>query len=160
MRIETTEIEIGTGRSAHQDEVEEGGLVHFDELGVEALEIIHDVLGLGGDLAVLGVGSAGLDVPPAELDDLGEDLGGDVGERYAVVGATFLDHVFDGLRLHRLRLGHLVLMAVGAAQRQHLHLLLPGRRRRRRVLHVRHRSDRRKKRVVGGGGGGATRLPM
>jgi hypothetical protein len=110
---------------------------------VEGLQIIRGgLLGLGGGLAVLGVRGSGRYVPPAELSDHGEDFGGDVGQRYDVVGSAVLDHVLDGLRLHRPRLGQLELLAVGASQRHHLHLLLPGRRR------VRHRSDRRKERVV------------
>jgi hypothetical protein len=110
---------------------------------VEGLEIIRDgLLGLGGGLAVLGVRGSGRYVPPAELGDHGEDFGGDVGQRYDVVGSAALDHVLDGLRLHRLLLRQLELLAVGASQCHHLHLLLAGRRR------VRHRSDRRKERVV------------
>jgi hypothetical protein len=71
----------------------------------------------------------------AVLDDLGEDLGVDVGDRDAVVGAAVLDHVQDGPRLPRHRLLHLEVLLVAADQ--HQHLVLP-----RRCVR-RHRSDRR-----------------
>ena len=76
-----------------QDEVEEGGLVDLDELGVKALEVLGRGGGCsgGGGVGVSdGAGvsrfGAGLDVLLAVLDDLGEDLGVDVGERDPVVG--------------------------------------------------------------------------
>ena len=70
-----------------------------------------------------------MDVLVAVLDDLGEDLRVDVGERDAVVGAVVLDHVADGLRLHGHRLLHLELLVVGAPQGNHLLVVALGRHR-------------------------------
>lgn len=126
------------GREAcsHQDEIEEGGLVDLDELGVERLELVLDGLvglhgGGGGGVAVGGGGrpAARLDVLAAVLDYLGEDLGGDVGERDAGVGALVLDHVADGLGLHGHGLRDLEHLALAAAEGDHRLRLRLGRHR-------------------------------
>uniref|UniRef100_A0A8R7UMU3 Uncharacterized protein n=2 Tax=Triticum urartu TaxID=4572 RepID=A0A8R7UMU3_TRIUA len=59
----------------------------------------------------------------------GEDLGVDVGERGAVVGAVVLYHVADGLRLHGDRLLDLKFLTVEALERDHLLLAFLGRHR-------------------------------
>lgn len=116
------------GGLLYQDEVEEGGLL--DEVGVPVLEVLAGGRrhGCGGGRGVVGGlggrGGRGVHVLVAVLDDLGEDLGVDVGERDAVVGAVVLDHVADRLRLHRHRLLHLELLPVGALQGDHLLLSL------------------------------------
>lgn len=120
----------GEGGLLYQDEVEEGGLVDLDEVGVPVLEVLAGGRrhGCGGGRGVVGGlggrGGRGVHVLVAVLDDLGEDLGVDVGERDAVVGAVVLDHVADRLRLHRHRLLHLELLPVGALQGDHLLLSL------------------------------------
>ena len=58
------------GGETHQDELEEGGLVYLDELGVEGLRLILGRLGLLGLHVVLAV-----------LDHLGQDLTGNVRKR-------------------------------------------------------------------------------
>jgi hypothetical protein len=116
----------------YQDEIEEGCLIDLDEVRVPVLEVLAGSGG-GGSRAVVvggvvgaGLGGAGggVDMLVAVLYYLGEDLRVDVGERDAVVGAIILDHVADGLRLHRDRLLHLELLAVGALERDHLLLAL------------------------------------
>ena len=123
----------GGRRSLYQDEVEQRGLIDLDEVGVPVLKVFTggSVAVGGGCPRVVGAGlgrrgrcGRGVDVLVAVLDDLGEDLGVDVGERDAVVGAVVLDHVTDGLRLHGDRLLHLELLAVGALERDHLLLAL------------------------------------
>jgi hypothetical protein len=105
-------------------------VLYIDEVCVEDVELI-----LGGPVGGAGrVARPGrLGVLVAILDDLDEDVGGDVGERDAFVGAAVLDHFLEGHRLHRHRLLHLELLVVAAAEHQHLLLHL---------LSHRHRSAR------------------
>jgi len=90
-----------------QNEIKERGLVDLDEIGVPGLEIF---------LRGFVVGIGGVDVFFAVLDDFGEDLAGDVGERDAAVGAVVLNHVLYRLRLQRHRLVHLERLAVRTLQ--------------------------------------------
>lgn len=85
-------------READQDEVEEGGLVDLDELGVPGLEVF---VGGGGGGVLLEVD-----------DDLGEDFAGDVWEGDEAIGAGVLHHVLDGSGLRRLLRSQLELLSV------------------------------------------------
>ena len=107
------------------DEVDESGLIDLDLLGVPFLEVLAADSGVGGGGGgVLKLG--GMGVLGAVLDDYGEELGVNVGDQDAVIGAVILNHVADGLRLHRHRLLHLEFHLVGALESDHLLLALAG----------------------------------
>lgn len=96
---------------SHITDVDQGRQVDVDELSVPGLEVLVDEP-QGFDEGPDG----GLDVLLAVLDHLDEDLGGDVVEGDAAVGAVVLDHVLDGLRLHGHGLLHLEHLPVRAPQ--------------------------------------------
>lgn len=95
-------------KETDQYEIEEGGLVDPDKVGVPGLEVL--IVGR----AVVGLSS--VDVLLAVLDDLGQDLAGDVGKWDPIVRTIVLDHVLYRLRLQGHRLVHLERLAVRAFQ--------------------------------------------
>ena len=97
-------------RGANQDEIEEGGLVDFDEFLVPVLELL-----IGRGDTVLGF--RGLDVLFAVLDDLRQDLAGHVRQRDSIVGAIVFNHVLYRLRFQRHHFLHLERLSVRALQR-------------------------------------------
>ncbi|GER40845.1 ABC superfamily ATP binding cassette transporter, partial [Striga asiatica] len=116
-------------QNTYQNKIKERGLVHFDKIRVEILEIVirgRFVVRLGGR------GGGRVHVALAVLDHLREDLTGDVRERDNVVGALVLNHVLNSLRLDSNRLFHLENLAIRAPQS---YLLASVLRRRRRHHH-------------------------
>ena len=101
-------------------------MIDLDQLSVPFLEVLaaDSGVGGGGSGGILKLG--GVDMLGAVLDDYGEELGVDVGDRDAVIGAVILNHEADGLRLHRHRRLHLELHVVGAPESDHLLLALTG----------------------------------
>ncbi|KAF3782556.1 hypothetical protein EJ110_NYTH16700 [Nymphaea thermarum] len=106
----------GDGRGEYQNEIEEHCLVHLNKLGIPRLELFFL------DLVVAGL--LGIAVHFAVLDDLRQDLVGNVGQGDAGISTTILDHLSDRLRFLRHRLLHLQHLVVGALDRYRLPFLL------------------------------------
>lgn len=90
----------------HQDEIEQGSLINIDEFGIPRFETVISTIFRIGRLNVL----------LAVLNDLRQDLAGDIGDRDGAIDAVILDNVPDGLGLKSHRLFHLEGLAVGALQ--------------------------------------------
>ena len=76
------------GKKSYQKEIEKCGLINISEVPVPGIEILFREGGIGG---------GSIDMLAAVLDNLGEDLAGDIWKRDDVIGTIVLDHVADGL---------------------------------------------------------------